>query len=131
VTWDGGLRFTAALRGHEVVTDQPQGAGGGDSAVTPLELMAVSLGSCIALYAVRFCAARGIDGTGLAVAVAVETEKPPYRIGRFAVTVRLPQGFPDSYLAAMDRAVRTCPVHNTLAHPPAIDIALAAATAVV
>ncbi|HSJ23435.1 MAG TPA: OsmC family protein [Longimicrobiales bacterium] len=122
ITWDGGLRFTAEMRGHSVPTDQPVHAGGADSAIMPLELLAASLGTCVALYAHQFCAARQIPVDGLGVEVSHETAKAPKRIGRFDVVVRLPDGFPDEYRAAAERAVRACPVHNTLSHPPEINI---------
>jgi putative redox protein len=124
VAAEGGLRFTADIRGHRVPTDQPARAGGEDSAVMPLELMAASLGTCIALYAHQFCAARGIGGEAPAVEVRFETAKAPKRISRFDVRVVLPAGFPEEYRAAIERAVRTCPVHNTMLHVPEIDVQL-------
>jgi putative redox protein len=122
VTAEGGLRFTADIRGHRVPTDQPGWAGGDDSAVSPLELLAVSLGTCISLYAHQFCAARKLDAMGLGVEVRYETAKAPKRISRFDARVTLPDGFPGEYRDAMARAVAACPVHNTLAHAPEIGI---------
>jgi putative redox protein len=123
---EGGLRFTAEIRGHRVPTDQPERAGGADTAAMPLELMAASLGTCIALYAHQFCAARGIPDPDLAVEVRYEMARAPARIGRFDVAVRLPDDFPEQYRAAVERAVRTCPVHNTLTHAPEINVELLA-----
>jgi putative redox protein len=126
ITMDGGLRFTADVRGHQVPTDQPERAGGADSAATPLEMLGVSLGACVALYAHQFCATRGLPSDGLTVEVRTESAKAPYRVGRFDVRVILPLGLPEEYRAAMDRAVRSCPVHNTLTHPPEIQVELLA-----
>jgi putative redox protein len=125
VTAEGGLRFTADIRGHRVPTDQPGWAGGDDSAVSPLELLAASLGTCISLYAHQFCSARGLDATGLGVEVVYETAKAPKRISRFDARVTLPDGFPGEYRDAIERAVRACPVHNTLTHAPVIGIEVA------
>jgi putative redox protein len=122
VTAGGGLRFTAEIRGHRVATDQPVAAGGDDAAATPLELLSASLGTCIALYAHQFCAARGLPHAGLLVEVRAEPARAPYRIGRFGVRVVLPGELPAEYRPALERAVRTCPVHNTLSDPPAIDV---------
>jgi putative redox protein len=119
-----GLRFTATVRGHTVVMDQPVGLGGGDDAPSPLELLGVSLGGCIALYVHQFCAARGIDDDELRVDVVAETARKPYRIGRFLVQLTLPAALPAEYHAAIERVVRTCPVHNTLLHPPEIALEL-------
>jgi putative redox protein len=130
ITTDGGLRFNAQVRGHRIDTDQPEHAGGSDSAAMPLELLAASLGTCIALYAHQFCATRGIPNDGLRVEVRTESAKGPYRIARFDVTVVLPDALPGEYRAAIERAVKACPVHNTLTHPPQINVELVAAAGV-
>lgn len=124
----GGLRFNATIRGHAVVMDQPVAAGGGDVAPSPLELLGASLGGCIALYVHHFCAARGIADDELRVEVTAEAARQPYRIGRFAVRLTLPASLPAEYHAAIERVVKTCPVHNTLLHPPEIGLELITGT---
>jgi putative redox protein len=130
ITGAGGLRFNTEIRGHTVVTDQPERGGGTDTAPTPLDLLPVALGSCIILYAHQFCAARKISDEGLRVEVRWETANAPKRISRFDVRVILPDGLPDEYRAAIERAVLACPVHNTLAHAPELNIELLAAAGV-
>lgn len=130
VTNEGGLRFTSVIRGHRVPTDQPERGGGTDEAVAPMELLSASLGSCIALYAHQFCVARDLSPAGLRVEVRTETAKAPGRIARFDVTVVLPDDLPAEYLPALERAVRACPVHNTLTHAPEITVDLVATAAV-
>lgn len=124
VTSDGGLRFTAEIRGHQVPTDQPEHAGGGDTAAMPLELLGASLGTCVALYAHQFCQTRNIPQPGMSVEVRWETAKAPSRVTRFDVRVILPAELPEEYRSAIERAVRSCPVHNTLSHPPEIAVEL-------
>lgn len=124
----GGLRFDARIRGHTVRTDQPVQAGGTDTAVTPLELLGAALGACAALYVSRFCAARGLPTGDLRVEVrATNADDSPRRLGRFVIDVVLPPGIPDDMVPLIERVVRTCPVHNTLAHPPAMEIAIRSA----
>jgi putative redox protein len=60
----------------------------------------------------------------LQVEVRYETAETPKRISRFGVRVVLPAGFPDEYRAAVERAVKACPVHNTLGHAPEIGVEL-------
>jgi putative redox protein len=129
ITTEGGLRFAAHVRGHRIDTDQPERSGGDDSAAMPLELLAASLGTCIAFYAHQFCATRGIPSDGLRVEIRTETARGPYRVSRYDIKVSLPHALPDEYRAAIDRAVRTCPVHNTLTHSPDISMELVAAVA--
>jgi putative redox protein len=126
ITGAGGLRFTTEIRGHTIVTDQPERGGGTDTAPTPLDLLPVALGSCIMLYAHQFCATRQIPDEGLRVEVRWETANAPRRISRFDVQVILPDDLPEEYRAAIERAVLACPVHNTLGHAPEMNIELLA-----
>ncbi len=118
----GGEAFEVSVRGHTVRTDQPVGSGGADSAPTPLELMSVSLAGCVALYAQRFCATRGLDARGLAVEVNPVWKSEPGRIGRFDVLLHLPSTIPELHHAAIQAVARTCPVHHTLTHAPEIAV---------
>jgi len=124
VTWDGGVRFTADVRGHKVPVDQPRQGGGDDTAPSPLELVPAALGSCVAYYVQQFLVTRGVDPTGLEVAVGVAGAPNPHRIGRFDVRVRVPAGMPERYREAVVRAAETCTVHHTLSHRPEIVVAM-------
>lgn len=126
VTWDGGVRFTADIRGHKVQVDQPRQGGGEDSAPSPLDLLPASLGTCVAFFVRQFLGARGIDPAGLEVDVGVAGAINPHRIGRFDVRVSLPGGVPERYRDAVKRAAETCTVHHTLTHQPEITVDLEA-----
>jgi putative redox protein len=121
---NGGLRVTGQVRGHEVETDQPERAGGTDTAPTPLELLSVSLAACIGLYVGKYCAAEGLGPEDLAVEVKPLWREGPGRIGRFDVLVHIPDGVPAAHHDAIEEVVRTCPVHHTLMHAPEITIGL-------
>jgi putative redox protein len=127
VTHDGGVRFTAQVRGHRVVVDQLERSGGGDTGPTPIELLGVSLGTCVSLYVQQFCEARGLSSAGLRVEVVQHGAQNPNRIGEFAVRVELPDGIPTPYLPMLERVARSCPAHNTLAHGAEIRVEIAAA----
>ena len=129
VTWDGGVRFTADIRGPKVHVDQPVKAGGQDSAPMPLELMSASLGTCVAFFVQQFLVTRGLDATGLAVDVQSLGAANPHRIGRFEVNVKIPSGMPEKYREAVKRAAEGCTVHHTLTHAPEIDVQIEAAVA--
>ena len=124
VTWNGGVKFTADIRGHKVIVDQPPQGGGQDAGPTPLELMPTALGSCVALFVQQFLVTRGLDATGLQVQVFTAAESTPHRIGRFEVTVSVPGGVPEQYRAAIVRAAESCTVHHTLTHHPEIAVEL-------
>jgi putative redox protein len=124
VTWDGGVRFTADIRGHKVVVDQPPQGGGQDAGPTPLELVPSALGTCVALFVQQFLTTRGLDATGLEIQVFAAGEANPHRIGRFEVTVAIPKGIPAQYRDAVRRAAESCTVHHTLTHTPEISVEL-------
>jgi uncharacterized OsmC-like protein len=126
VTWGGGVRFTADIRGHKVHVDQPVKAGGEDSAPMPLELMSASLGTCVAFFVQQFLATRGLDAAGLTVDVQSLGAANPHRIGRFEVNVRIPGGVPEKYREAVKRAAEGCTVHHTLTHQPEIAVSIEA-----
>jgi putative redox protein len=118
-----------SLRGHQVLTDQPERAGGTDTAPTPLELLGASLAGCVALYVHRHCEARGLEAEDLEVEVRPFWRENPGRVGRYEVIVHLPEGIPPSFHAGIEEVARSCPVHHTLTAGPEITVQLAAAPA--
>ena len=114
VRHDGGMRFVANVRSHEIVTDQMEHHGGANSGPTPLEALGAALGSCIALYVQQFCETRGLPYAGMRVEVRQKNEKNPSRVGKFAVTLVMPEAISEQYAAMLERVVQSCPVHNTL-----------------
>jgi putative redox protein len=118
VTRVDGFHFSADVRGHQIDVDQPAAAGGTDEGPMPLEMFAVALSSCVALYVAQFCDTRRLPSTGFEVAVAMRTTRNPYRIGALETTVTLPPDFPEEYVGMVQRAAMSCPAHHTLAHPP-------------
>lgn len=122
VTWDGGMRFTADVRGHKIAVDQPARAGGADSAPMPVELLPTALGTCVALYIQQFLVTRGLDATGMTVEVTSAGAPNPNRLARFALRVIVPAGVPEKYRDAVRRAAEGCTVHHTLTHAPDIGI---------
>jgi uncharacterized OsmC-like protein len=124
VSWDGGVRFTAAIRGHAITVDQPRQAGGGDAGPMPVELLPASLGTCVAFYVQQFLVTRGLDATGLEVQVFTAGAPNPNRIGLLEVSVNVPKGIPEQYREAVVRAAESCTVHHTLTHTPEIKVSL-------
>lgn len=131
VTWDGGVRFTADIRGHKVAVDQPRQAGGEDSAPMPLELLPAALGTCVAFFVQQFLTTRGLDATGMEVQVFSAGASNPHRIGLLEVTVAVPKGIPEQYREAVRRVAESCTVHHTLTHKPDISVEILGSTVTV
>ena len=126
VTHEGGLRFAAQVRSHRVVTDQSAHAGGEDSAPSPIELISVALGSCVALYVHQFCQSRGLPHDGMRIEVMPHNGTGPNRIRALAVTVRLPAELPRHAMEMLERVVRSGPAHNTLMYGAAVSVSIEA-----
>ena len=122
VRHEGGQRFVAQVRSHLVTVDQPRSAGGLDYGPMPIEMLGVSLGTCIALYVQQFCQARGLPCEGMRVEVEQLGARNPNRIGQFVVRVVLPDPLPPAYAEMLERVVRSCPAHHTLEHGAGIAI---------
>jgi Predicted redox protein, regulator of disulfide bond formation len=122
VTHEEGLRFSAQVRSHQIVTDQPERAHGTDTGPTPMELLGAALGSCIALYVQQFCQVRDLPFEGMKVEVRHQSESNPSRIGKFFVRLVMPEQLPPQYAILLSKVARSCPVHNTLLHGAGIAI---------
>jgi len=119
----GGVKFEATSRGHSVICDQPGENRGTDAGMTPPEFLLASLGTCAGFYAAEYLRTRGLAADGLAVRVTAEKATGPARLASFRVEVTAPNLDPQ-HEAGLLRAVKACLIHNTLTHPPAIEIAL-------
>ena len=117
-----GLRVDAEIKGFTVKTDQPEKVGGGGSAPAPFDLFLASLGTCAGLFVLQFCQKRDID-TGQ-LGVSMETVKDPdtRRITTIRFDVRLPAGFPEKYIPAVERAVHQCTVKRHILEPPDFEV---------
>ena len=119
----GEVKFEAITRGHRVICDQPATNGGFDSGMTPPEFLLVSLGTCVGYYAAEYLKTRSLPADGLRVKVTAEKITQPARLGRFQIEVTAPD-LDAHHQAGILRAVKSCLIHNTLLHAPAIDIVL-------
>jgi putative redox protein len=116
----GQDRHRIAVRGHEFVVDQPVHDGGEDLGPTPTELFVASLAACVAFYARR---GLGRHGPGPSVHCTwTMSEEPPWRVSSIDLDVELPPETTEVRMAAVDRAVEHCTVHNSLAMPPLVHV---------
>ncbi len=127
---EGGKKFSISLRGHRLLTDQPERAGGTDTAPTPLELLGASLSGCVALYVHKYCEGEGLVADDLAVEVRPFWRENPGRVARYDIIVHLPETIPAEYHAEIERVAQSCPVHHTLTLHPEVTLQLRAASLV-
>jgi len=123
----GGARYRIDVRGHEIVVDQPRGAGGDDSAPTPTELFVAGLASCVAYYAGSYLRRHGLPSDGLDVRADWGfAEGRPARVGHVRLTVTPPAALPAPRVPALLAVARRCTVHNSLEEPPEVSVEIVA-----
>lgn len=130
VTHEGGLKFAAQVRSHRIIVDQPERAGGEDAGPTPLELLAASLGSCVALYVQQFCHTRSLPYDGMRVEVDSIGASSPGRIGELVVQVHLAADLSPHMRSLLERAAKSCPAHHTLELGAKVTVQVSAAARV-
>jgi putative redox protein len=117
-----GLQFKVKVRGHEVSSDLSERDGGRDAGMAPAEMLAGSLGACVAIMLQAYCDAHGYTDGEVSVCVSLDLADNPKRIGGFAIDVELPDGIPEEKLSVLRRVAELCVIHGTLRNPPRIDI---------
>lgn len=122
ITHEGGLKFAAQVRQHRILVDQPQRSGGEDAGPSPIEMLGVSLGTCVAFYVEEFCRSRALKYEGMRVEVVQHGATNPSRVAEFVVKVILPMELPEAYATMLERVARSCPAHNTLAHGATVTV---------
>ncbi len=124
VEYLGGRKLVAHHRGHAVVTDQVVEQGGDDSAVTPAEMFIASMATCPMVYVLAFAERHSITVEGLTADVDYEIVDNPRRVGRMTIRIHLPAPVSEEHRAALQRAAEQCLVHNTLLHPPQVEMSV-------
>ncbi len=109
----GKACFLASCRGHEIRIDQPKDNGGDDTGMTPPELMAAALASCIGFYVARYCEQAGLNSEGLEVDCDWQVGGDPRRMQSFDIVVHAPK-VPARRQAALQRVAHHCLIQATL-----------------
>jgi putative redox protein len=118
-----GLQSEAFARFHRVVCDQPFNEGGGDSGMTPPELMLAALGCCAMHYAGEFMRARGLALEDIEIRVSAVKGGQPARLVEIGIEVDAP-GLSTRVRAGLMKAVEACLLHRTLASPPRVKLSM-------
>jgi len=121
VQHEGKAKFTAHCRNHSITIDQPVENEGDNTGMTPPEVMAASLASCIAFYVARYCQKAGLDSTGLEVGCDWHVGGDPRHIESFVIQVDAPN-IPAKRQKAVAKVANSCLIHATLHAEPTVSV---------
>jgi len=122
ISFPGGVAVAAQLGSFTILTDQPAAAGGQDEAPSPYQLFLASVGTCAGFFALRFCQQRDLSTEGLGLTLDWQRDPETRRTEKIIIRIKLPEGFPDKYRAAIIKATDQCAVKKTILDPPEFDV---------
>ena len=117
--YEGELRcrVTHGPSGQIFSTDAPADNHGQGAAISPTDLLAASLGSCILTVMGIAAQQHRIELAGTTIQVEKEMSNVPVRrVVRLASTVTFPRRFSEEERALLERTATNCPIHHSL-HP--------------
>jgi uncharacterized OsmC-like protein len=94
-----------------------------EQSYTPFHMLASGLAVCTWTVLHSWAQHAKLGADGLALELDWSFAEKPHRIGSIRVRIEWPD-LPGERAAAARRVARMCAVHNTLTHPPEIDIGL-------
>jgi len=118
ISFPGGKKVFSDYNGFTIPTDQSAKDGGDNSAPTPSDLFFASLGTCAALYALRFCESRKIDTEKLKIRLEFQSNEKTHMVEKIIFKINLPPEFPEKYTPALIKSMNLCYVKKHLEQPP-------------
>jgi putative redox protein len=117
-----GKAFELKVRGHTLTIDMSKEEGGADEGMNPVELLASSLGACIAIMVQTYCDTHGYTDGNVAASLTLQIADDPKRVGNVVIDLELPKDFPEDKRSVVERLAELCPVHETLKQMPTVDL---------
>ena len=110
VSFPGGKKVNASIKGFTVETDQEKESGGEGSAPEPFSLFFVSIATCAGIYAKDFCDRRNIAMDGIKLGLKAEKDQESNLYDPITLELELPESFPAKYHKAIVRSINLCTV---------------------
>jgi len=123
----GRRSVSASMNGHVIWTDQPLENGGDDSAPSPFDLFAASIGACAGVFVQGFCAKRGIAYQGIRLHEELRYA-PDGTLAEVSLEIRLPESFPAKYRDAVVKVAEQCSVKRAILAAPAVAVSAVVTT---
>ena len=118
------MEALAPTAANQVVVDAPKELGGGGADMSPTDLLAVSLVSCMIVMMGLKARQLGANMAGTTGEVSkTMAMEPVMHISSFHVKIRCPNVGDPAHQAELQKAAEQCPVHHTLSPECKQDIA--------
>jgi putative redox protein len=122
VTLPGGLKVDSSYKGFTVKTDQPEVAGGDNSAPSPFDLFLHSISTCAGFYVLSFCRERNIATDDIRIVLNTERDRETRMVTKISIDIQLPADFPEKYIKAVKASADKCTVKKLILKAPAFQI---------
>ncbi len=125
ISFPGGKKVNAEIKGMIIKTDQPVKDGGEGTAPSPFLHFLASLGTCAGIYVLSFCQERNIPTENLTLTQRVEHKKKEdgkTQLDKIIITINVPKDFPVKYHNALIKVADQCTVKKTILDPPLFEI---------
>lgn len=122
VFFEEGKRVNAKVGNHVIKTDQPEKAGGDDSAPAPFSLFLASLATCAGIYVKSFCDQRGIDSSKVKLTQKHHYNQEKRMVGKIEINVELPDDFPEKYKKSLSKVIDQCAVKKHIKDAPEFEV---------
>ena len=92
-----------------------------DLSYSAFHMLASGFGTCVLSVLYTWAASAELPTEHLAVRIKWSFAEEPHRVGRYELKIHWPD-LPADRVAAAQRVAGLCAVHETLTHPPEIDV---------
>jgi ribosomal protein S12 methylthiotransferase accessory factor len=110
----GGFKVNANYKGFQIKADQPESAGGENSAPSPLDLFLASIGTCAGFFVASFCKERNILTDQIELNLEFIRNPQTHLVEKITINIKLPPEFPEKYKKAVALAAEQCTVKRTI-----------------
>ncbi len=114
----GGLRteITHYQSGNKVITDAPTDNNGKGESISPTDMVAAALGSCMLTIMGMAADTHNFDIVGTEIETTKIMSTEPRRIGQIDIVFNFPHDYEPRIKRLIEAAVKSCPVEHSL-HP--------------
>lgn len=122
IFYEDNKKVNASFNGHIIKTDQPENAGGDNSAPSPFDLFLSSIGTCAGFYVKSFCDQRNIPSDNIKIVQSMNFNHETHLISDINIDIQLPLEFPEKYRSAVIASANLCTVKKHLINPPKLEV---------